>query len=489
MANKDTSEILASHAPNVLPKNPRPKPTPKPYPDTPWVHLTSPVGGEKWSRVTAQEITWESHLISSKVDLVLCTANEDIGYIAHNLKISDGSYLWELVGDYLGPGIPPPSADSGGGYYIRIQTVDGNNSDQNIYPFTINPKPRLVLTTPKGGTWQPENKLNISWNAEYFPAGTTIRLEVIRHISDIVDTFKDIPVEQGYFTWDISQSQGIESWADFSIHIVTMQKFGAHPFDFEIEASSELFDVKGWDLLNFPTMYEGQIPYKKYDGFWIRTQNSASNAGFFRDYNKGFADINVKNLIKDIAGDISPPGSDADIWERIGLLWNWLGVQGHIVEDADELNIICPNSNVWPSISEFAKYYKDNGKLVWGSCGSKAQLFANLLIQLLIPQKRFVIATTHHNLFGVDPKISQHLYIALYSRGRWFYLDPLASQATPNPKKFPDVHHACSLAPDADIPRIDYEHPYTIDAPPECEWYSPECNSMEIFSSVPYIPR
>jgi hypothetical protein len=136
-----------------------------------------------------------------------------------------------------------------------------------------------------------------------------------------------------------------------------------------------------------------------------------------------------------------------------------------------------------PTISELAHYYIDNGKLVWSACYSKAMIFANLMIQLGIPQSKFIIAIAHHNI-DVEPSGSTHFYPAVYLTGRWFALDPLASQATPNPKKFPDFYHKYSLLPENLVNNIDYLHPFSTNPPPEC--YMPP--GMH-FMKVPYIHK
>jgi len=472
MANSDKSKRRKPPVPNESNKNVKPWPGPGSF-----IHLTSPKGGEKWSHFTFQTISWDSHDVFSNVDLILMKLNGEIGTIAENLPIGKGSFVWK-VGDYLGPGIPPPCADSGGNYHIWIKTKDGKKSDHNNDPFTIVPRPTLVLTTPKGGTYRPENKINISWKAENFPPGTTVRLEIIEHISNVIDTFNNIPIEKGFYTWDISKTKNIEPYREYKIRIATNQNFfTSWNNEQEIEDESDgLLWILDHDLVTLTTMFEGGITYTKCDDFWVRysVPEGPLSTNFFRDCDKGKTDPDVKNMMNDIVGYVTPPKDDNQIWNNIGAVYNWLRTSGHIVytNDTTILGNISSDKKQWPSISDWAKYYKDHGKtLIWGTCASKISLFANLLLQLLIPQNKFAIACARHNIQVSDPLIATHFYIALYLNGRWFYLDPEATISANPPVIFPDFLHAYSLGYPLSTPNIDYQHPFTMEWPPECPYF------------------
>jgi hypothetical protein len=464
---------------NLSRKKPGSRPSPKPSPGpNPYLRVNSPDGGEIWSCVTQQEITWEFSQLSGNVDLVLLRNNQEIGSIAKDVPMSAGSFLWK-VGDYLGKGYPPPAADPGDGYQIRVASVDTAYADQSDSPFTILPRPELVLTTPQGGIWQPTTKLNISWRARNFPPGTTVKIALYEYLSYKEGIVQDIPIEDEHFLWDISSAAGTGDFGNYDLYISTMQVFWDYYFWTDFNAFSALpFYVIGYDLICMTTMYEGDVPYARHDGFWIRnaTPVIGDDGDFFRNYLEGFTDQNVQDLMNDIGCPAGDPKSDEEVWGRVGILWNWLGVPGNITEDPVAAKQLAPG--LWPSISEFAKYYKDHGQLVWGNCGSKAQLFANLLIELRIPQSTFTIVSAHHNMETPNPATAQHMYIALYLGGRWFYIDPFASQAVPDPKQFPDFKHACSLGVDSFIARVDYEHPYRVKPSPECS-----------ITVVPYLPK
>lgn len=487
MVNKDTLKKSAAVAPNVLPESkksrskPAPKPTPLPTPDASWVHLTSPVGGEHWSLDTEQKITWESHKYYNNFDLVLLKFLGEIEYIEKNIPVSKGSYTWK-VGRHQGPGIPPPCADPGGNYRICMKTADGKYLDYNEDPFTIDPLPSLVLTTPKGGIWQPENKLRISWKAEYFPSGTTVKLEIIEHISTVIDTFENIPIEKEFFTWDISQTPGIKNVMNYHIRIATMQEFFTDWFNkSEIEDVSDgLLSILEWKMTPFQTFFEGYVNYQKIDNFWARFSTSGpSTANFFHGWENGKTDPNVQNMMKDMVGSLTALNDDQQIWEKIGVLWDWLITPGNLFQTVDQsiLKNISSIPNEWPSISDWAKYYKDHGKtLAWGTCNDKISLFANLLVQLQIPPEKFAIASARHNLQVPDPSVSTHFYMALNVDERWFYIDPLATCSNP-PTKFPDFIHAGSVGFDEYNKNIDYQHPFAMELLKE---------SLPYF--VPYLP-
>lgn len=475
-------------------RTPRPLPQPKPH-----VRLISPEGGEHWSWVTEQDITWASYNVSQNVDLELMQSvmgragatYQKIGDIATDLPIAKGACSWR-VGEYMGPGIPPPRASPCGGYHVRIRTADGVFSDMNKDPFTIDPRPTLLVTTPKGDIWQPENILRISWEAEHFPPGSQVRVDVIRQVSTVIATFPGIPAEQEHFDWDISNTEGIEDWATYHIRVSSMEQFTNFATSFEIEASSAVFSIWGFDLAGFKTLFEGDVPYQKYRGFWVRKYGSAGKdiPQFFRDYKQGFSDPAVQEMIEDMAGGPSPhPATDEEIWQTISLLWDWLIAPGHMVQTSD-INILGSITSIpgrWPSVSDWARYYLDHGKtLVWGACNDKISLFANLLIQMNIPQDRFAIASARHNLAGMQPEGSTHFYIALFLNNRWFYIDPLASVKTSEhkPARLPDFMHACSVGYVLYNKNIDYQHPDQTILTPEYT-LSPWCT----FARLPYLPR
>jgi|GEM_PF-610523 len=120
----------------------------------PGITVTSPNGGEVWDAGSAQSIKWTSQGVSNvKIDL---TTDGGVSWsnIAANVP-SNGLYSWNSL-----PNI------SSGNCLVKVSDVNQNYYDQSDAPFTIAPKPSIVVTSPNGG----ENLLagstkNITWTA------------------------------------------------------------------------------------------------------------------------------------------------------------------------------------------------------------------------------------------------------------------------------------------------------------------------------------
>lgn len=93
--------------------------------------LTSPNGGEKWPLGNRHKITWNATKITTNVKLLLSQNGNNIGTIVQNIPVSRKSYSWK-VGKYQGG-----TASAGGGYVIRIMTMDGKFIDKSDDSFTI----------------------------------------------------------------------------------------------------------------------------------------------------------------------------------------------------------------------------------------------------------------------------------------------------------------------------------------------------------------
>jgi hypothetical protein len=167
------------------------------------------------------------------------------------------------------------------------------------------------------------------------------------------------------------------------------------------------------------TMYEGTLTYLKYWNFWVRvgTPAEAPTDYFFHNYESGSKE--VMNLITAIGAETHWPHTEEEVWGRISTIWNWLGSNVRIDNDA---YIALTSADRWPSIDEIAAYYSEHNELIWAACFSKAHLYATLLGRVL-PRWLVFIATAHHTEGGAPPTAS-HVYVGVYLTDRWYYLDP-----------------------------------------------------------------
>lgn len=201
-----------------------------------------------------------------------------------------------------------------------------------------------------------------------------------------------------------------------------------------------------------PTKHEGNVLYFKFWNFWVRAGAEAlvPDDGFFRDYERANADTD--KLLKSVGFPWKKAETDEEVWQRIGMVWNWL--KAHVEYNGAEYSTISSVPGTWPSILDYARYFSGHGKLVWAACFSKAHLFATLLGRMAYPRFRFGIAQAHHTENGAPPTAT-HVFVAVYVGGRWFYLDPTAVPF----QAFPDFANRKSIGTFASV---DYEHPYSF---------------------------
>jgi len=201
------------------------------------------------------------------------------------------------------------------------------------------------------------------------------------------------------------------------------------------------------ETMGMATLHEGTIMYERLWNFWVRSGEIARfrNNSFF--YNLESIAAEVRALFDAIGIAMNYPATEDEVWNRTSNLWNWLG--DNVRVDAAYGDLIVGR---WPSIVDFARYYRDHGNLVWAACFSKAHLFATLLSRML-PRWCVFIAKAHHIENGAPPTAS-HVYVGLYLTGRWFYLDPTAVHS----QRLPSFARRQSVGV---LRTVDYQHPHT----------------------------
>jgi hypothetical protein len=217
------------------------------------------------------------------------------------------------------------------------------------------------------------------------------------------------------------------------------------------------------------TKHEGSMLYWKLWNFWVRAGTTADTRSdhFFRDYEQANADLDA--LLRDVGFPWRKAETEQEVWERIGMVWNWL--KNNVQVNNSEFGTISSMDGAWPSILDYARYYTGHGHLVWAACFSKAHLFATLLGRMVYPRYRFAIAEAHHTENGAPPTAT-HVYVAVYVGERWFYLDPTAVYSA----DFPAYSDRRSIGVSS-FTTVDYEHPYKIIPVP-----------LSGFDRVPYLP-
>ena len=222
-----------------------------------------------------------------------------------------------------------------------------------------------------------------------------------------------------------------------------------------------------WKRLS--TKHEGDVLYWKLWNFWVRSGTKADqrSTSFFRDYET--ANEDTDKLLESVGFEWRKAETEKEVWNRIGDVWAWL--KSNVTYDSDAYNTITSLENSWPSILDFGKFYRQNGRLVWAACFSKAHLFATLLGRLVYPRYRFAIATAHHTENGA-PATASHVYVAAYVKERWFYFDPTAVYQS----EFPSFEMCKSIGVE-NFQSVDYQHPFKLIPVP-----------LSGFNRVPYLP-
>ncbi len=197
------------------------------------------------------------------------------------------------------------------------------------------------------------------------------------------------------------------------------------------------------------TLHEGEVLYLKYWNYWVRAGVRADDRVdiFFPDFEN--TNARIFNLIADIGVTTAPSSGEVHIWEKIRTVWAWLL---NNVSYSTAYSTIATRE--WPSIDEFAAYYETHGNLVWGTCFTKAHLFASLLGRVGIPRWRIMSVSAHHTFDG-NPPTASHVYVAVYVNERWYYLDPTFVFAVPVLPEFDSISSVGLL------PTMDYVHPFT----------------------------
>ncbi|HEX7502750.1 MAG TPA: Ser-Thr-rich GPI-anchored membrane family protein, partial [Acidobacteriota bacterium] len=99
--------------------------------NTSQLQVTSPNGGESWTRNSTRAITWNAGTFTGKVKLSLYNKAAKIGEIATGISATTGTYSWKVGVTSTG------TAAAGTTYSIRIEDLNRSQSDYSDATFAI----------------------------------------------------------------------------------------------------------------------------------------------------------------------------------------------------------------------------------------------------------------------------------------------------------------------------------------------------------------
>jgi hypothetical protein len=163
------------------------------------ISVTSPNGGEDWTRGTTEYITWDAEEIGN-IKITLWKDGALLGIIVNHLDPSPGSYAW-TVGQHSGG-----TAAAETGYTIKMKEIGTPVADTSDSDFTIL-NPSIAITSPNGGeNWKIGNIKNITWNATGLSNNIKITLwKDGKWLGVIANHLDPTP---GFYTWTVGQHSG-----------------------------------------------------------------------------------------------------------------------------------------------------------------------------------------------------------------------------------------------------------------------------------------
>jgi hypothetical protein len=202
------------------------------------------------------------------------------------------------------------------------------------------------------------------------------------------------------------------------------------------------------------SLYQGTFRYKPTpEGWWMKCAGIV-----FREDNRLFPQIlhftryhtsQIRNLLNSIGAPTQETWNDNTIWNRVVTVWQWL--QNNQLRAGttayNEARRYRGNLGHWPSLNEIAIMYDRYNGIHWGTCTSRASLFATLLMAVGIPSDKIAVVEAY-----TEPEYSQHYFVVIYLNNHWYYLDPMYISLNLSNQNIISLGHQTS----------DYVHPYRI---------------------------
>jgi hypothetical protein len=177
------------------------------------ITVTSPGGGESWTRGTTHTVTWDyTGTPGSTVKIVLLKAGTEVGTITSSASIGSGgkgSYTWQIY----------PSGSTGSDYKVSVQSINQPAvKDASDGYITIaaagsttsgTTTPSITVTTPDGGeSWRRGTTQTITWDYTGTP-GSTVKIVLLKAGTEVGTITSSASIGsggKGSYTWQIYPS-------------------------------------------------------------------------------------------------------------------------------------------------------------------------------------------------------------------------------------------------------------------------------------------
>lgn len=171
-------------------------------PNTPWITVVAPNGGEQWAAGSTQTIAWNFGNLEGEVYIALIGANANTqSIIAPAVPIAGHSWQWTI-----------PTTIMPGAYKIHVVWLSvldiyiGDQSDGWFQIVNDTPPPQpIVLTSPNGGeVWTVGNTYPITWlSADLAGFVSLTLLGANNPASATIPIAMGVPVADQSFAWTI----------------------------------------------------------------------------------------------------------------------------------------------------------------------------------------------------------------------------------------------------------------------------------------------
>ena len=249
----------------------------------PSITVLSPNGGEVWTGLSQQQITWTSQHISNYVTLEYSLNNGSTWNTIYNGLYNNGSYNWNV------PNVGSTEC------LVRVKNYyNASIFDVSDAVFTIEEaQPSITLNAPNGGQNLAVNtNYEISWSSVSI---NTINIEYsTNNGADWISVATEISASQGYYNWNIPNTPSFECLVRVSdsenaaMNDASNTMFGivvpvislTAPNGGEEWTGGEYYDIT-WTS-NFSSNYVN-LEYSTNNGIsWIGISNWESNDGMYQ---------------------------------------------------------------------------------------------------------------------------------------------------------------------------------------------------------------
>jgi hypothetical protein len=206
----------------------------------PSLKLDNPNGGETLAIGSNCAISWTASGVTQNIRLILLQNGSQVGVIADSLAPGSSPYPWNVGRSSSGTAAP------GGGYAIRIRTLDGSLRDASDGTFTISSQgaaPTLKITFPVGGETLPWGGLQpFQWSA--LSIAGNVKVTLLRNGSPAYVISPSVSAAAGAVGWTVGNAPG---WScenqcgggyKLRVEALTVPASAESPATFTITASS-----------------------------------------------------------------------------------------------------------------------------------------------------------------------------------------------------------------------------------------------------------